>query len=49
MKKELTISEAGKLGGEMTFKRHGRDHYVKMGKKSRKNKARKLLTGKLAK
>lgn len=28
----ITVKEAGRRGGEETLKRHGRDHYVKMGK-----------------
>lgn len=34
MKKELTITEFAKMGGQAVLKKLGRKHFVKMGKKS---------------
>lgn len=30
-KKYMTVGEAGKRGGSSTLKKHGRDHYVRIG------------------
>lgn len=46
---ELTelAKEMGKKGGSSTFKKHGRDHYVLMGKKSVESKRNKKNETKL--
>lgn len=33
MKKELTVKEAGKKGGDTTFKKYGRERFVEISKK----------------
>ncbi len=39
-KKEMTVSEMGRIGGRSTQKKYGKKHYIKMGKLSGVSKRR---------